>query len=176
MPERALHAVDLETGEIHRSIKACPNCSHLEQQIEGAEKEIRAWRTRYANLAKDKEREARESPYWPFAVRLFSYWKKACNKPRCKFRADRFEAILPHLRDDPLLCIQAIAGAAFDPYLPPPGKNGRRRPKNDWGLIFRSSEKVHDFADRVPKNWKPPKGFEEALEEGWKSPEVRGKL
>lgn len=135
----------------------------LEDQLAGAEKEIRAWRTRYANLKRDKDAEAKASPYWPITTRLFAYWRRRCRHERAEFTADRFEIALPHVRVDPVLCVRAIDGAAFDPYIPPPGKNGKRRPKNDWGLILRNQEKVRDFAERVRDDWVPPKGFIELV-------------
>jgi hypothetical protein len=168
MGKRALHAVpfDPETGEI-----TCPVCKVHEDHIAGLQRDVRAEHMRYEKLKRDKEQEAKESPYWPFIHRLFKYWRKACGKSvRYKFKTDRFEIALEHVREDPLLCMEAIAGAAYDAWSPPPGKNGKSIPQNGWHQIFKNSEKVHWYADRAPRGWKPPKGFLEALEqEGWKT-------
>jgi hypothetical protein len=166
-----LELVDRRTGE---AFDLDAHMQSLEDHIKGLQRDVKAEHMRYENLRRDKEREAKESAYWPFVYRLFKYWVKACGKSsRYQFKTDRFELALEHVRHDPLLCAQAIAGAAFDPWYPPPGKNGKSRPQNGWHHIFKNSERLQDFADRAPTGWQPPKGFAEALEqESWYRPKA----
>ena len=53
-PARHLHAVDPTTGEIID----CPGCLARDDEIAGLQTELRGWRTRYANLKRDKDAEA----------------------------------------------------------------------------------------------------------------------
>lgn len=169
---RVFRIIDPDTGEHEDHVGGCPECRANDDYIAGLHRDVKAEHLRYENLKRDKEREAKESPYWPFVHRLFKYWLKACGKSsRYQFKTDRFDLALEHVRHDPLLCVQGIAGAAFDPWYPPPGKNGKSRPQNGWHHIFKNSERLQDFADRVPEGWEPPKGFMEVLEhESWYKP------
>lgn len=170
-PKRIVRLIDPETGA-YTDYDECPECANYSDEVAGLHRDVRAEHLRYENLKRDREREAKESPYWPFVHRLFKYWLKACGKSsRYQFKTDRFDLALEHVRRDPLLCVQGIAGAAFDPWYPPPGKNGKSRPQNGWHHVFKNSERLQDFADRVPEDWEPPKGFMEVLEhESWYKP------
>jgi hypothetical protein len=68
--------LDPDTGEIHEVDHACPNCQAMEDIVKGAERDIRAWRARYANLAREKDEEARTHMSCGRAVELFAFWKK----------------------------------------------------------------------------------------------------
>ena len=144
-----LRLVDTETGELSEA-DSCPNCDEWKAQAEGAQVEIRGWRTRFANLKADKEQDARKSPQWPKAKKLFDHWRQVCRHPRSKFTADRFwtiEPLLRHYGED--LCRKAIDGAAFDPFVTT-RRNGTKARHDDWGLIFRDAGKMESFANRAP--------------------------
>lgn len=114
----------------------------LEDQIEGTERDLRSWRTRYANLLRDKEAEAEESPVWPAAVRVFDYWRERTGHGKSEWTYERFEMIRPHLERSNTgkgrakkltpdlierneeICKLAVDGLVFDPFTKP-GKNGR---------------------------------------------------
>lgn len=144
-----LRLVDPETGEITE--QACPQCEYLQSQLDGAEKEIRAWRTRYANAIADKDREAREHELWPQAVGLFNYWRTLCGHPASKFTPDRFWLLAPFLKRNGLeLCHRAVEGAAYDP-MTRVQKNGAVKRYDDLDLIFRDQGKFESFVNRAPR-------------------------
>jgi hypothetical protein len=157
--------VDTSTGEQH-NVSECPRCAELQDILHGAEKDLNAWRTRYANLKRDKEAEARDDPLWPNAVKLFKLWKSLTGSTRSKFRAERFEQVEPFLRDHgPEMCVRAIVGACFDPFVTT-RKNGSKKKHWGWELIFRTAEKTEEMANRAPSDWR-----ERAAEAGWEWPE-----
>lgn len=161
-----LRLVDIRTGE-YVDDPQCPECQAMQDKLDGAEKDINAWRTRYANLKRDKEREARENPLWPSALKLFQLWKALTGSKRSEFQADRFEQCEPFLKaHGPELCVRAICGAHFDPFITK-RKNGTPKPHWGWELIFRNADKTEEFANRAPSEWR-----EAAAEAGWEWPEV----
>jgi hypothetical protein len=137
-PERHLRIVDADSGEV---LDSCPNCA-------GAEKEVRAWRVRYANLARDKDQEARDHDLWPKAITLFSEWKVATGKVRSKWSADRFWLCEPYLRNDGfVLCRWAVWGVAYMPnrkQLP----DGNYEVYQDFELPFRSRGHFERYTNR----------------------------
>lgn len=143
----------------------------LQDQIDGLDRDIRGWRTRFANLKRDKAQEAREHELWPQGVKLFALWKQECKHTRSAFTQDRFWLVLPYLgpqpdalvaaaerlgiKEDPepygpVICRMAVAGAAFDPYVTK-RRNGSINRHNGWELIFKSAGKVEEFANRAPR-------------------------
>jgi hypothetical protein len=136
-----------EHGEVVE--EPCPNCA-------GAEKEVRAWRMRYANLKREVDNELEGHELFPEAKRLFDFWRERCKHPRSKFTAERFEQCLPHLRDlGADLCKRAIEGIAYDPYITR-RKNGSVERHDAWSLLFRNREKVEEFANRAPYHLPDP--------------------
>lgn len=153
LPQPHLHLIDVESGEV---LDECPNCVELRKQLAGTEKDIRAWRTRYANLKADRDQSAREDPMWPEAIAVFRYWQERCGHPQSKWSTERFELILPYLRDyGPTLCKRAIDGAAFDPYITR-RKNGSTKRHDGLELIFRSRDKFEESCNRAPRLPDPP--------------------
>jgi hypothetical protein len=142
----------------------------MQDQIDGLERDIRGWRTRHANLKRDKNLEAREHELWPQGVKLFSLWKTLCKHGRSAFTQDRFWLVLPFLGPQPegllgaaerlgikeeaepygpVICEMAVRGAAFEAY-ETPRKNGSTKRHDGWELIFRDAAKVEEFANRAP--------------------------
>lgn len=147
-PARHLHIVDAQTGDV---LDSCPGCSKLEDQVKGAEKDIRAWRARYADLARDKEAEARKSQYWRPAIEVWDYWRERCSHPKAVWNADRFFLVEPFLKADGAeMCKRAIDGAAFDPFVTT-RRNGSKKRHDGWELIFRDRGKFEEFACRAPR-------------------------
>lgn len=144
-----LQLVDTQTGEL--SDHVCRECSAKDDQIAGLERDIRGWRARYADLARDREADARQHPLWDEAKALFGEWKLACGHPRCRFDAGRFELVKPFLeRYGVELCRRAIAGASFDPFTTT-RKNGSVKRHDDWELVFRNAGKFEEFCNRAPR-------------------------
>jgi hypothetical protein len=143
MPERPqLRIVDPETGEFHD--QDCPNCA-------GLETEVRAWRTRYHNLKRDRNAEAREHKLFPEAKKLFDFWREECRHPRSKWTADRFWTLAPLLAEYGMeTCRQAIRGAAYDPATRR-RRNGTIERFDQFSLIFRNADKLESFVNRAPK-------------------------
>lgn len=139
---------DPETGELE---DGCSTCRGLLDQVAGLERDVRAWRARYAELARDRERDAREHPSWDAINSLFAHWRSTCRHPRSRFTADRFweaEPIFRRYGDE--MCRRAIDGAAFDPFVTA-RKNGTRKRHDDWELIFRNAGKFEEFCNRAPR-------------------------
>lgn len=141
-----LRVVD-EHGEIH---EGCPACAEAERTLVQYEKDLRVLKAKITKLERDTETECRADPLWTEAECLHEYWALSCKHEGCKFTAEEFFLIKPHLkRIGPIGCLQAVSGAAFDPridFL----KNGREKRRDDWGLVFRSKEKVESFMERAP--------------------------
>lgn len=150
-PARSLRLVDPTTGEI----TACPGCHQRDVQLAGAEKDIRSWRARYAQLkASITEDEGHE--LFPSAKRLFDLWRERCNHPRSTFTPERFALCLPHLRDlGEEVCRRAVDGAAYDCYTTI-RRNGTVQRHDGFELIFRSRAKVEEFANRAPHHLPAP--------------------
>lgn len=148
MTRPELKLVDPDTGELveHR----CDECEAKDGQIRGLERDLRAWRMRYAELARDQEADARNDDLWDEAEVLFDYWRRRCRHPKSKFTVERFELLRPYLkRYGAELCRRAIDGASFDPYTTT-RKNGTTKRHDGLGLVFRSAEHFEDFANRAP--------------------------
>lgn len=139
-----------ETGE--RIGVLSERTGELEDQLDGAQTEIRSWRTRYANLKRDKEAEAAKDPLWPAAIELFKLWQELCGHPRSAWSAARFEQVRPFLdKHGSEICAKAIRGAAFEPFCTR-RKNGTVKRHDGWGLIFRTTDpdKFEEFVNRAP--------------------------
>lgn len=148
-----LRLVNKETGEITE--EACPGCFKREEEIASLKTEKRGWISRYYNLKREFEPEQGHELF-PAAKRLFDFWKERCNHPRSDFTAERFQTVLPHLRDlGEDLCRRAIEGAAYEPYTTI-RKNGTVKRHDDWTLVFRSRDKVEEFANRAPYHLPKP--------------------
>lgn len=152
MSERALRLVDRETGELH----ACPDCQRLEDEVAGLQRDVRGWAHRYRELKRDKEREARGSSLWPVALEHFDYWKEKTGRRGCSWNFERFELILPFLKNpkyrDWIRC--AIDGQCFDPFVTV-RKNGTQKVHNDWELLFRNAAKFEEAVRKAPLESRP---------------------
>lgn len=144
-----LRLVDSETGELHET---CPNCAALEDQLAGAENNVRSMRAQMANLKRELAGELdRDSALFPEAIALFRYWQERCNHPRTEFTPDRMKLLLPLLkRHGPAECREAIRGAAYDPFIVT-RKNGNKHRHDGWHQIFHGEDKFQDFRARAPQ-------------------------
>lgn len=169
-PERHLRPVEdtgplvvmnSETGE--RVGMLSDHTQALEDQIAGLQRDIRGWASRHADLKRDKDAEAEESPCWPAAVRIFDHWRRACKHPRAVFTLDRFELVRPwleklgdkkadaetRLKEAEVMCILAVDGIAHDPYITR-RKNGTEKRHDGWHLIFEKAEKFEERCNAAP--------------------------
>lgn len=129
----------------------CANCRVMEDQIDGLERDVRAWRARFADLARDVEKEAKRHPLYEKAEELFGEWQTLTGHTRAKWSPDRFQVARPFLKSDGYdLCLLAIQGAAYDPYTKP-RTNGSVKRFDDWELVFKSRGKFEEFCNRAPK-------------------------
>lgn len=150
-PAPVLRLINAETGELVEEHPGCPNCQRLEDQLDGAEREVRAWRARYADAMRDKEAEAKKHPLYSQAEKLFGEWKRLTGHTRSKWTPDRFEKARPFLKSDGYdLCLLAIQGAAFDPYTKA-RSNGTIKRFDDWELVWRDRGKFEEFCNRASK-------------------------
>ncbi len=145
----ALRVID-SNGEVS-DYQGCPHCRELQDQLDGAGKEIRGWRTRYAMLKRDKEGEARDSQLWPAAISLFKQWQTEANHPRSQWTAERFFLAEPFIRRHGIeLCGQAVKGHVFDPYVTT-RKNGTIKRFDSWDLLWRDEAHFEEAVNRCPK-------------------------
>jgi hypothetical protein len=147
-PARHLHViVDTETGQ-KQEFNECPNCTELGRQLEGAEKEIRAWRTRYAKAIEDREAAAKGHDLWPQAVALWQEWKVATKHIRSRWTAERFWLCEPYLRVDGfVICRWAVWGIAYMPNtkrLP----TGQLETYDGWETCFKNRGTFERYARR----------------------------
>jgi uncharacterized membrane-anchored protein YhcB (DUF1043 family) len=143
-----LRLVD-EHGEIH---EGCPNCAALEDQLAGAENNVRSMRAQMANLRRELEGEIdRQHEMFPRLVAAFRYWQERCTHPRSQLTPDRMKVALPALKrhEDPEIR-QAIRGAEYDPFVTTL-KNGRKKRHDSWELIFRNEDTFQSFVERAPE-------------------------
>lgn len=154
--------VDYATGEVIRldnpRYHDVVRIVALEDHIAGLQSNIAGWAHRYAELKRDKQAEAEQDPNWPVAVRVFLHWQQVCKHPNSEWTVERFEDVLPYLKGrkyGPEMCLRAIAGAAYDPFVST-RKNGSTHRHDSWELIFQSPGKFESFANRAPKGWQPP--------------------
>lgn len=146
---RHLHVVDTETGEVQ---PGCVSCDALKDQLAGANKDIAAWRSRYAMLKREKDAQARDHEHWPAISALFDEWRTECRHPRSKFTPDDFWLCLPFFEEHGRhMCRLAILGAAFDCFKTRRA-NGSVKRHDDWTLIFKSRSKTEEFVNRAPRN------------------------
>lgn len=147
--------VDRATGEVVEPAVTCEECQKLRDQLDGAHKDIKAWRARHAALKRASEEEAEQSPVWPQAVALFGVWKDLTGHPRSEWTLDRFWLMEPFIKKYGLKrCEQAIAGLAYDPYSKPM-RNGRIKRYDDLTVAFKNADRFEEFCNRAPKDWAP---------------------
>jgi hypothetical protein len=149
VPLRLVDSDGVIVGE--QEAGGCAACRQMEDQIDGLERDVRAWRARYADLARDVEKEAKRHPLYEKAEKLFGEWQHLTGHTRSKWSPDRFKVAQPFLKKDGYdLCLLAIQGAAFDPFTKPRA-NGTMKRFDDWELVFRDRYKFEEFCNRAPK-------------------------
>lgn len=153
-PEVApLHLVNEATGEVIDQEELHRRVAAMQDQLDGAEKEIRAWRARYMELKRDREKAAKEAVLWPRGVELFRFWKQLTGRTRCEFTFDRFEQVEPFLkRHGDEMCRRAIVGHCFDPFTVK-RKNGTTKVFNDWELLHRTADRWEEACNKAPADW-----------------------
>lgn len=147
--------VDGGTGEIVEETRSCPNCQELQDQLDGAAKEIRGWRTRFAKLSREKESEAREHQLHHQAEALFKHWQIKTGHRQSKWSAERFFEAEPLLRKYGLEVFErAIDGIAFNPYTKV-RKNGTVQRYDRWATLCKTFCGFEEYACRAPQGWTP---------------------
>lgn len=135
----------------------------IEDEVAGLQRDVRGWAARYAELKRDREAEAEDSPTWPAALRVFTHWRKVCKHSRSVFTLDRFELVRPWLEKlgdpdaDPkdrlaeaeALCKLAVEGIAHDPF-ETKRKNGTTKRHDGWHLIFDTAERFEERCNAAP--------------------------
>ena len=161
--ERHLHIVDADTGSV---LDEHPEIQGLRDEIKGLKRDLAAWRRRYAELERDKEREARDSQLWPVAVRVFRAWQLATGHTETCFDHKRFALVEPFLKNRSTasnVCLRAVAGHAFD-HFTAERKNGTVRRFDEWERLFKDAGQVEERANRAPADWRTREPFPRALE------------
>ena len=161
----ALIVVNPETGEQVGTLDQAQQ--RLKDEVGGLQRDVRGWAARFAELKRDKDAEAKDSPVWPAALRVFDYWRQKCKHTRSEFSLDRFEMIRPHLErlssakkgrpdsaEDRLahaeaICKLAVDGIAHDPY-ETTRKNGTKKRHDGWHLIFETADRFEERCNAAP--------------------------
>ena len=149
---RALHLVDTETGEVVED--GCQACKAKDEVIETAGHKISNLKGRITQLLQEAE-EGHEA--FPSFKRCHDYWRERCNHPRTKYDIEDFKLWLPLYEKHGLdLCLRAIDGAAFDPFIST-RKNGSTKRHDDWELIHRKGgAKFREFCNKAPYHLPKP--------------------
>jgi uncharacterized protein YhaN len=124
-------------------------------QVEMLERDLKGKRLKIHQLEQDRDARARADDTAPDVEALWRLWKRACHRRRPLHYTDREAMGLAVKRQGFKLCLQAIAGASYDPNLSKPRRNGKVERYDDLELIFRNHGKVEQFAARVPDGWEP---------------------
>ena len=152
---------DIETGEVVEATieSLSAEVLYLRDVNGGLERDIRGWAHRYAELKREKDREAREHDAWPLIMQLFDYWRKEVGRKRARWTEDRFWLALPHFEHwGAANLAAAIAGLAYDPYTKVQ-KNGKTKKYNDWETLLKSAGALETYMARRPVGWECPEEF-----------------
>lgn len=145
VPLRVIDGEGNVAGEIEEVIQ------RLQDELSGAERDVRKWRVMCANLERDADAEAEEDPLWPVAKRVFAHWQKACRHEKAVWNRERFEEIRPYLKKfGEEMCCRAVDGIAFDPFVTE-RKNGTKKRHDGWHLIFGKAEKFEECCNKAPR-------------------------
>ena len=131
-----------EIAHVKSNVVVVPSPDVFELVMSDSVVELKA---KAANAAKTKSNEAEA---------VFNYWAQVMGKNRVKFDDKRKRLIISRLKDysaDDL--ILAIDGCKMSGYHM--GENEHRTTYNELSLIFRNSEKIEYFMNRVNEVFKP---------------------
>ncbi len=149
-----LHLVNDAGDVVGEQEEPCGGCQELEDQLSGVQKEVQGWRARYANLERDKDREARENALWLPAQALFEHWKKLTGHKNSKWGPGRFRDCESLLRVYGVEVFErAIAGIAYNPYSKI-RRNGTTQRYDSWETLCKSAGGLEEYANRAPKGWR----------------------
>ena len=131
----------------------------LKDALETLERKYSAACAEITKLRRNKEAEARKHQFWAEATALHDWYAIATGHPGCKFGAEKFDQVLPRLREvGPVAVLHAIAGIAFDPKRSPkPQRNGRYTLYDSWEHVMRNPDNLKSYRDRAPGD---PEGHE----------------
>jgi hypothetical protein len=152
-----------DTGEI---LDQHPDVQRLEDEIKGLTRALKREIRLHEELKRDKEAEAAAHELWPQALAVFRVWQQVTGHSRSKWKGDRFWQIEPWLKDQHygiVICLKAVAGIAFDPYVTMQ-KNGRPERHDSWELCFRDTDHVEKYSNKAPRRWREAAMFAEVLE------------
>ena len=134
-----------------------PDCVALRQraseEIIGLMATVRSQASTIGN-ARRREQDFRKHDQYDRCVRLFRVWQRATGHTRSHFTADRFKRALPFLLEyEDTMIGRASEGLAFDPYTTRRA-NGTTQRHDSWELLFKSADRLEEFANRAPLAWK----------------------
>ena len=151
VPARHLQVVEQATSEQALTDEVAV----LHEQLAGADRELRAWRSRYARLEADVEAEAKADP---LAERVFCYWQAMTDHPKAELTPLRYRMLSRHLKRKGglLRALRAIAGARSDAWR-------HERGLDQFEDLFKSQKGLEYFESRCPADWTPPASAMELL-------------
>ena len=124
----------------------------LHEQLAGAERELRAWRSRWAKLTADRQADRDNYENKDLVRRLFDFWRERTGHERAKLTPDRFDAIRGALElgFSAREVAFAIAGIAFDPYVTT-NRNGSIDRHDDLLIALKDAKHVEMYGRKRPK-------------------------
>ena len=164
-----------EDGEVLGEERKCVGCEKLQDQLDGAQKEIEGWRARYANLQRDKDKEAAQNPHWLIAQLLFNHWKKRTGHVRSKWGPGRFYECEPFLNKYGAETFErAIDGLAYQPF-EKMRRNGTMERFDGWDTLCKGQDAFERYASRAPIPWKSELNLslQPAVEESGSAPQLQ---
>ena len=134
-----------QIAHVESNVIVVPSPDVFELVMSDSVVELKAKAAKAAKAAKTKSNEAEA---------VFNYWAQVMGKNRVKFDDKRKKLIISRLKDysaDDL--ILAIDGCKMSGYHM--GENEQRTTYNELSLIFRNSEKIEYFMNKVNEVFKP---------------------
>lgn len=141
------HMAEVESPEM---VALRAELGELQDQLSGAEREIRAWRARCAELTRDRDADAAKDQMWPLALALFREWREVTNHRRSEFTTDRFMLLAPYLKRHGEMMVRcAIHGIGLDPFTTPRA-NGTVERHDSWETMLKSQGSFERYCNRAP--------------------------
>lgn len=135
----------------------CDNCHPLFTAMHDELVGLRETTRRQAGVIGKLRREdddPREHPDWDRGARLFKAWQRATGHGRSRWTMERFKRARPLLAEyEDEIILRAIEGIAYDPFVSKRA-NGTTQRHDGWDLLFKSSDKLEEYANKAPLNWR----------------------
>lgn len=137
-----------------------------ELELKLAEKELGRERKRLEMARLDDEVKRQREPKRPTIIDVWQEWQEATGHTKASLDAERFDAVRkclymirdpttenPERRYSRKAFSMAIAGAAYDPFIGKPGRNGKRIRFDDLKTICSGAASMDRHCRYAPTDW-----------------------